>query len=213
MTETTKWKYYDFTNKWEEFYNIWSSEEVQIKLTDQMESWCETEAYFTAEGKKPLWIPNSDLWTYSRTDYHYTQIMNKANDYVLNNNIVKTYGNTMSRLGFKYSKDSLSEKFFQSKCYEEIERSFEPKANSQEANILMMGCNYLIEPLLTAGQILFRDNDVIAVETEDGKNDIVVIPNMKLIFDFNRQYHYVNECEELSPEKLCEEFKFSEINY
>ncbi len=60
-----EWKYYDFTNNWDDFYKVWTSEEVQDALEEQMENWCLNEAYDISEGVKPTWKRCDDLWRYS----------------------------------------------------------------------------------------------------------------------------------------------------
>ena len=197
----TEWQYYDFTNNWEEFYKVWISEEVQDKLAEQMEYWCIHEAYYVSEGKKPTWKRYDDLWSYSRTDYHSTRMIDKANDYVHNNNLIQKFKVSMANAGIKYKNSELLSEAFFSVCFNEIERMFEPKPKSQEANILIMGANYLCEPLRVAAEIMFPLDQILVVENENG-DDLTIIGNKKIIFDFNRQYHYNNGDEEQSANNM-----------
>jgi hypothetical protein len=194
------------SNKWDEFYKVWISDEVQDELAVHMENWCLNEAYYVSDGIKPTWNPRDDLWKYSRTDYHSQRMLDKANDYIDKNNSIKKFKISMANLGIKYPNDEvLSEAFFMI-GFNEIENMFEPEPKTQEANILMMGANYLAEPLRVCAEIMFPEDQILVVENENG-DDLTIIGNKKIIFDFNRQYHYVNGSEDQSPNYMKNEWK------
>ena len=197
----TTWQYYDFTNNWDYFYNIWISDEVQDVLEPHMDVWCKEEAYFISEGVKPTWKRKDDLWTYGRTDYFATRIDEKADAYIEKYKIKSVFKKQMANVGIKYkTEDLLYEAFFET-CYEEISKMFEPIPHSQEANVLMMGANYLTAALCEAARIIYPNEYVEEYENENG-DDLVIIPNIKVIFDFHRHFHYTEGDQQQSPEAL-----------
>ena len=204
----TQWEYFDFQNRWKEFHKVWITSPVQKTLSYHMKNWCKDEAYYIdANAKiKPTWKVRSDLWTYSRTDYHSQRMFDKANTYINEKNIISKYELVMKQNGILYDNEDDLYQAFHHNCWDDIEKKFEPIPFSQEANILMMGANYLADPLRIAAEIMFPSDQVLVIENED-KDDITIIANRKIIFDFNREYHYKNNCEDLSPENIVKLWK------
>ncbi len=114
---------------------------------------------------------------------------------------INKFGVSMANAGIKYKNfEFLSEAFYRI-CGEEIDNMFKPKLKSQEANILMMGANYLCEPLHVAAGIIFPEDQILVVKNEN-EDDLTIIGNKNIIFDFNRHYHYKNGVEEQSPNHM-----------
>ena len=215
--DVTGWSYYDFTNNWERFYEVWTLPPVQESLAEAMERWCETEAYFELDGKRPLWQPKKDLWRYSRTDYHFSRMLKNADDYVSKHRLVERYRESVRRAGRAgYSQKQAEEDFYTDGAFDMIVDDCEPEPGSQEANILMMGANYLSDAMLAAAEITFPDPTDQAYifvgeypsrgeDSHYNQVEVVLIPSKKIVFDFNRQYLYTEApSEDLSPDKIVE---------
>lgn len=186
MTEH-QFRFYDFEKNWDEFYKVWTSDEVQDVLEPDMQAWCEHEAYFehTEDGmKKPTWKRCDDLWRYSKTDFHAQRNLDKCNEYVQTSGCVEKYEQAMSRSGIKFSDKVQAYEAFWNVAGDELYKMFQPKPGSLEANILFSGANYLAGAMEVAAQKMFPDGFNILLEHE---NDMV-IANDNLIFDFVRFY-------------------------
>lgn len=187
MTEH-QFRFYDFNKNWDEFYKVWTSDEVQDVLEVDMQNWCEEQAYFehTESGlKKPTWKRCDDLWRYSRTDFHFQRNLDNCNEYVETSGCVKKYEQAMSRFGIKFSDETCAHEAFWNVAGDELAKMFEPKPGSLEANVLFCGANYLVGAMEAAAQQLFPEG--LNTMRSTGENDLV-IANEHLIFDFVRFY-------------------------
>ena len=192
MNSNNAWAYYDFTTKWESFYrDVWLSDQVQDKLDEVMPYWCEHEAYYMPGGshQKPTWKPRSDLWVYSRSDFHSNRISERIDRLVEERCIISNYRNAMNRAGLRtYSDSQAQEAFFYNGERDALHVECKPKAGSQEANILRMGANYLADVHEIAGSMVFLDNPIFVVSDKACENEIAVVPEQRIIFDIQRQY-------------------------
>lgn len=205
MTEH-QFRFYDFDKNWDEFYKVWTSDEVQDVLQVDMQNWCEHEAYFehTESGlKKPTWKRCDDLWRYSRTDYHCQRNLDKCNEYVQTSGCVEKYEAAMSRFGIKSSDKACAYEAFWNVAGDELHEMFEPKPGSLEANILFYGANYLAGALEVAAHKMFPNSFNMLLEHE---NDMVIADD-NLIFDFVRFYLQ----DESTVQNLVEEFMLVEL--
>ena len=157
------WRFYDFQANWDEFYNVWMSDPVQVVLEPHMQEWCTHEAYYdhTSCGLvKPTWHRCRDLWTYSRTDYHCQKIIDRVNEYVDKNECFSRYLQAQRRFGIELQQDDNGYQAFWNTCNEHIHALCEPAPGSLEANFLCGGANYLAPALKAAAQVMFPDCDV-----------------------------------------------------
>lgn len=201
------WRYYDFDANWTQFYDLWISDPVQEVLKPSMIRWCETQAYFKSDGTKPQWQPKSDLWTYSRTDYHSQRMLDKANEHVQNHHLIKKFGESLARAGTPVrDPELLGDYFLRCGGFDEIEQRFAPPAKSLEANVLMMGANFLAEAQAFAGEIMFPGKDTEVWADDACENEIAVVPEAKIILDFQRCYHWKNGSKDLNPVELMKAF-------
>lgn len=182
------WLYYDFENSWEEFFEAWQCKQVQDVLTEAMDRWCLNEAYFTGKGENPKWVPGDDLWAYSRTDYHFTRMMDSASEYINKHKCISNYWNSLRRALPSITLDQAQGSFFMGEAYNEILSQCQPKPGSQEAQVLFMGANYIAEAQAAAAQILFPDDDAQVVYW--GNSEIAVVPGRRLLVDFQREFLY-----------------------
>lgn len=207
----TSWQYYDFINNWDLVRKVWLSEHVQDFLQPHMISWCEHEAYFNSDGKKPQWKRKDDLWTYSRTDFHDSRINDAAEDFVEKNNMRIKYKKAVENFvgrEFLISNQELEDDYFD-RAMEAIYEDFKPKPGSIIANILQMGCDYIVEPLFETAKILFPDDEIMIVLDNDDFG-LVINPDKKIIFDWIRDFHYREGSENLSPEAIRESWNLDD---
>lgn len=201
------WRYFDFDTHWPEFYKVWTSDPVQHVLEPSMIRWCDTNAYFDTDGNKPKWIPKSDLWRYSRTDYHHQRMLDKANAYVQQNRSIKMFGDSLQRANTPIRDvDALADYFLTSGAFEAIEEMFVPPAKSLEANVLVMGANFLAETQAFAGEILLPGKETLVRDDYLFENEIAIVPSEKIILDFQRYYHWKTGCEDMAPDELMKAF-------
>ncbi|KAL0489355.1 elongation factor Ts [Acrasis kona] len=171
LPNSCKWKYYDFEKNWDTFYNVWQSKKAQDILEKQMKVWCKEEAYYN-NGEKPVWKRGDDLWRYSRTDYHMTRIDERVEA-------------EMEELGvvMNYDDDNFDEEKYKA-LENELYDKHKPQKGTYEAQILVMGANYLISTLFYCAGVMFP-NCKIEVRSGDG-GEVVVLPDKHLVFDFVR---------------------------
>ena len=188
-------QYYDFDIHWNEFYQIWQSDPVQEILKPDMDEWCQTQAYYLSNGKRPTWNKGEPLWHLSRTDYHDNKMMELANDKVEKEHIYATYKKRMEQItGKKFIHNDYDETF--NRCFEEVMEGFEPKRHTIDSLILVLGKNYIHAALCKCAQLLFPDDDIDEVETSDA-DTIVVNCNKRIVFDllnfyFSTRHKYID---------------------
>lgn len=176
------WRFYDFENKWDEFWAAWKRPEVQAQLDDDMTRWCT----YDLRGHQ-TWVQGGDLWPYARTDYHAQRMTVKANEYMREHRCVRKFRAAQARLGVRYAyDDDAAQAFVESGGWEEVERMFRPAPGTQEANVLMMGANYIARTHAYAAQALFPGEDV-RIAIVDG-HELAVVPGRKLIVDIQREW-------------------------
>ena len=193
----SQWKYYDFDANWPEVYRLWQSEKVQDALAPNIQSWCETDAYYNSDGKKPTWRRGDSLWQYSRTDYHWQRIMDRTNEHVHQHHLFKRFIEARARAGTPLPHDDeLVGEAFQP-VFDELEHDFEPKVGTLESMVLVMGANHLSDALLLVAERLFPEEQCVTLC--DGKDEFVLVPRRRLIFDFQRFYFWKDGCKSLEP--------------
>ena len=175
---TQTWKYYDFDANWDEFYKIWMRDDVQQILKIDMDNWCKTEAYFVNNHERPTWNIGEPLWNLSRTDYHESKIMDKANQYVEDNNMLNIYKKRMREiLNVKFKNNEDAYEHFSNMCFENIMDMFKPKKGSIDSLILVMGKHYIEDALMECAVKLFPDEEIV------NDDESILIPGQKLVFD------------------------------
>lgn len=183
-----EWKYYDFRSNWTEFLKAWKSPSVQDVLYEDMQNWCRDHAYYEPDGTKPVYKHGDPLWKFSRTDYWATKHMDAANDYVEQNDCVAKFKRTMEQQGRKFSDDDAAYEAFFEICFDDICSLFEPKPDTLESMIMIMGGQFLYPAMAEAARVMELDDYI--VQTEEG---VVLLPGKKLVFDFTGYYFDVVE--------------------
>ena len=191
----TKWSYYNCNENWSKIYKIIKTEQVQDILEEDMKSWCLYEAY----NDKKEYKRGSPLWSYGRTDYFFTKIMDKANNYMNDHDVWSTYKKQRHNLGIPFKFECLCDSCNCSCEYEtdtyfsvfdEIQEMFEPQECSLESMVLCLGANYLVNTNNKIASFIFPNENVFVFDYNG--NDYVLIPSLKLIFDPTRFYFYEN---------------------
>lgn len=193
--ETFKWTFYDFQSNWDAFWHIWQSDKIQKILKPDMENWCQHECYFERgpDGSlvKPTWKPKSDLWRYSRTDFHCQRMLDRVNDHVEKDNSVNSFIDAKRRFGMTYADFDAACNAFWKTCSSALFEMYEPRSGSWEAQILMMGANYLTRALYHAAQDIFPGERVVTVASRRDAGSTVIIPARRIVFDFVRAFHHM----------------------
>lgn len=186
------WTFFDFENNWTKYHLIWQSDYVQDILKPSMEKWCETEAYLDiSTNSQPIWKPKSDLWTYSRTDFHCTRISERTDEHIHKHNLISKYNDTRKRLlGYPFSDTEILHDSFHEIMYDGIYESFEPKKNSWEANILVMGANYLSEAQVAAFKIFDPNSTPYEYDCPYTNSSYAILPESKIVIDFQRAFMF-----------------------
>ena len=176
----TEWKYYDFDTNWKEFYEIWQTDNIQEILKSDMDDWCQTHAYFVNGNERPTWNKGEPLWHLSRTDYHYSKMMDQANDKVEKDHIFQTYKKRMGEItGRKF--DDFDDDDIYNRCFDEIMEEFKPKRHTIDSLILVHGKNYISNALFESAQLLFPDDDIMNFTSSD--SEIIINVSKKIVFD------------------------------
>jgi len=227
-TTPQEWKYYDFDEHWDEFLKVWKSESVQEDLDTAMEKWQEDSPTYTYTGDTPKLRPyerGDPLWEFGRTDYWACKISPFDDDEtdICHTAFVKAVMNVHPGLIFRGAPKPgrvIPERDMDLECNfytisgalgEECERQHiknAPKPDSLESMIMMMGKNFIREPLFTAAWMLFGDAELI--KDVDG-NDLILIPHKKLVFDL---YNFYFITRDTSPSFVLQkdEYYDSKIN-
>lgn len=181
-----EWSYYNFDANWDKFYEVWKDPKTQNILEKDMKVWCKHEAYFDSDGKKPKWNKGSPLWNLSRTDYHSTKMLDKANEKNDREQIVETYRKQMEiKTGKKIDDDEFDEMCIE--LFEKLEEEFEPKPGTIDSLILVMGKNYLTRTLKYCAKQLFPNDNVKVIKDSDN-SDMILVLNQRIVFDLLNYY-------------------------
>ena len=184
MDTENGYKFYDFDKNWDAFYKVWTSDPVQDVLERHMNSWCLHEAYYDQNMQKPKWKRCDDLWTYSRTDFHCSRIMERVQEKIQKERCVQKYRDAQARFGIKFSSEERLLEAFSYQVYPHVYDMCRPAPGSLEANVLFLGANYLTDALLEAAKIMFPGKMVDCFDDCEGSEMITV--DLCLIFDFVR---------------------------
>jgi len=202
-----EWKHYDFVTNWAKVREVWLSERVQDVLEPIMVKWCREQAYFNSDGTKPTWKRGSDLWTYSKTDFHAQRIMDAVNDYNAQHRDKKRKE--------EEEDDDEDEDYDDDADWEEYERlskMFEPEKGSQLASIMMMGSDFLSVAFGEVASILFpEEDDQVVVTFSRNHGGIAVILKHRLIFDWCREFHYREGSTSLSPSQVAKDWHLDKV--
>jgi hypothetical protein len=200
-----EWKYYDFDEHWDEFLKVWKSESVQEDLDEVMEQWQEDNPTYTYTGdthKLRTYERGDPLWEFGRTDYWACKISPDDDDEtdIAARAFVKSLTNVHPGLIFRGATKpgrlvperdmDLELNYYMlsnvpNELYEQQYKKNAPKPDSLESMIMMMGKNFIREPLLTSAYILFGDAELI--KDVDG-NSLILIPHEKIVFDLYNFY-------------------------
>ena len=186
----TTWKYYDFDANLKEFYEIWQTDNIQEILKSDMDDWCQTQAYFVNGHERPTWNKGEPLWHLSRTDYHDSKMMDRANDKVEKEQIYKTYKKRMEQItGRKFDDVDVDDDDIFNRCFDEIMEGFKPKPHTIDSLILVHGKNYINNALYETAILLFPDDDdIIHINSED--DDAIILNLSKnIVFDLLNFYY------------------------
>lgn len=199
-SHTHEWKFFDFEGNWNRFWEIWQSDEIQEILRPDMQRWCDQEAYYDRlpNGRlvKPTWKAKDDLWRYSKTDFHSQRILDKVNYHVESDNCIAKFIDAKRRFGMTYASEDLQNEAFWSICGNALEEMFEPKKGSWEAQILIMGANFLTSALKYTAIRMFPEEQVKTIYIKNSKGTTVILPRLKIIFDLVRAFHHMESCAE-----------------
>lgn len=206
MNETRKWNFYNFDENWSEFVRVWKTDSVQKVLQKHMEKWCETEAYLekddeTGENCPPIYDPKKPLWRYSKTDFWDFKITEETNDFMEKEKIMEKYrekvkNETGRELDFEGEDE---DEFF--RIFNKHTSQFEPKTDTLESFIMIMGKNCLSFPLFETAKKLFPKNSVVRVKDEN-KNVIILIPEEKIVFDIYDYFFCTRENYEMKTDEF-----------
>lgn len=193
------WEYFDFAGRWSEFYEVWTSDSVQQVLAPDMQEWIATEAPLDCSP----WTPKADLWQWSRTDYHHTRTMDKAEAYMHQHHVLRKFGQALERAGTPaVDPEALQQRFYESGGYEEILGACEPEAGSLEAHILVMGARYLTCALVQTAKLLFPGFAVCVLIDEAETMEIVIVPDKKLMLHLSYYWFWKDGDSHLHPDAL-----------
>jgi hypothetical protein len=181
-----EWKYYDFRANWDEFLRCWKSDAVQDELEYDIQDWCENHAFLMPDGSNPAWKRGAPLWRLSRTDYWHQKNNAAAEEYVERNGCLAKFKRTMEQQGRVFRDRHTAWEAFYEICWDQIIKDVEPKPDTLESMILVMGGGFLYNALSTAARRMFPVEDVIYA-----KGGMVLLPEQKLVFDFMTYYYDV----------------------
>ncbi len=212
------WKYYDFENNWDAFHKVWQSYPVQEVLKPEMDDWCDDVANIacdenTGDFYKPVWKCGDDLWKYSRSDFHLTRIMQRADDHVHKHNWLKLYKIRRKDIGIPFSNDITASNSFVDLIVPDILEYFEPIRHSWEANVLYTGANVLAESQKVAFELFLPNSRPIVFSWH--WQTYALLPEEKIVIDFSRAFKYKTDpSHSVSAQfigKLWEKEKFQQI--
>lgn len=189
-----RWTLYDFDAHWPAFWEVWTMDEVQYALEDDMLDWCFERAPYTADGVRPTWHPGDPLWHLSCTN-HWDAIITDRVDAkmdVLFPDPYRAYKRTMEAQFLPVvSEETFHDTIFFEEwhsTYDKVYKECQPRHGTLESLVLVMGSNYLVFALAVTACLLFPDKRVFIVRNGTG-NDFVVLPDDGIVFDLIGYYN------------------------
>jgi len=229
---TREWKYYDFDANWSEFLKVWKSEEVQEELDMTMENWERdnpTYTYTDDTHKLRIYERGDPLWEFGRTDYWACKIYEDPRDKDETDITVKAFAKSMmnvhpgllirgkpkpGRVMPECDEDLVGQFYTTSGAMsEQMDRQHAkraPKPDTLESMIMMMGKNFIRDPLFVAAEMLF--GDAILIKDIDG-NSLILIPHEKIVFDLYN-FYFITRDKDTNPSFVLQsdEYYDSKIN-
>lgn len=210
-----EWKYYDFDEHWNEFLEVWKSEYVQEELDEAMISWGEdnpTYVYDDDERRIRVYKRGDPLWEFGRTDYWQCKIHDDFGDEtdICAKAFLKAVINVHPGLIFRGKPKSgrviperdvdVESNFYMTSgaFHAQDEREHNknaPKPDTLESMIMMVGKNFIRNPLFTAANKMFGYAELI--EDIDG-NSLILIPHKKIVFDLYN-FYFITRDKDNSP--------------
>lgn len=200
-----EWKYYDFDANWDEFLKVWKSEEVQEELDMTMKNWERDNPTYTYTDDTPklrIYERGDQPWEFGRTDYWSCKISPDDDDEtdIAARAFVKSLTNVHPGLIFRdkpkpgrvmperdmdFELNYYTLSNVPNELYERQYKKNAPKPDTLESMIMMMGKNFIRNPLFVAAEMLF--GDAILIKDIDG-NSLILIPHEKIVFDLYNFY-------------------------
>ena len=175
------WQYFDFDKYWEIFKDGWSMPNSQTVLRCQMNQWC--QAY----------NPKIALWQYTKTKYWETKIKRQIAKDAISNNCLIQYKRTMQNiLLIKYNDNTTLLNCYVEKVYKNMYHEFKPQDGTIDSFILQNGQN-CIAPVLFETAIQLYPDTMVKLVKDMNDNDVVLIPEYKLVFDLLGFYHFQHD--------------------
>ena len=183
------WRYFDFDENWQQFLRIWKTEPVQRVLDEHMEIWCTNQAYFEnmpdGSYRRPSWNRSTPLWRLSRTDYWHNKITKTLHDNTQAEHRWFVDGLRRAGLKRKLDEDDTWRMYIKQKSDMLYERN-SPRKDSIDSFIMRMGKNYLHSAFVETARIMFPDEHIIEMKSD---NLDILLCNRKMVFDIFGFYH------------------------
>lgn len=187
------WTVLDFDAHWPQFWQAWTTDEVQYSLEEDMAFWCEDHAY-PQGGVQPTWNPGDPLWHLSRTD-HWDEIISEKVEKRMDELFPDPYGCYKRTMQASFLPVLDPDTFFETvigtewhAMSEKLYAEYKPQPGTLESLVLVTGANYLAFALAVTACVMFPDKRVTVVRNCQG-DMFAVLRDDGIIMDLIGHYN------------------------